>query len=221
MYKEKSSKIVADNLFRISISSLKLNKFLKTGVSGIINIPYTSGVFKDGVHLVVSFQNKVDPHLYFYYSILQPDGSYRAVEYRVNLETTKCNYGGVRHWFKCPIEILGCDRRVGMLYKVGDYFACRSCFDLTYRSRNKRGPYGLGVIDIGLVITANDPRNWKYYRGKPTRRFMRALKMNEKFEKSLAIFNARGDDRVKKTLEKLEPFMQKEKNLRKKNKGVG
>ena len=30
----------------------------------------------------------------------------------VETTTTKCNYGGVRHWFKCP----QCNKRIGKLW---------------------------------------------------------------------------------------------------------
>ena len=207
-----NKKIVADNLFKINISSLKLNEFLKTSPYGIINITYDKEGLKDGIHLVVSLTES-DPYLYFYYSILQPDGKYKDIEYRVDLEVTPGKFGGRRFWYKCPVEILGCDRRVAVLYKVGDYLCCRNCFDLTYKSRNKRSPYGLGVINMKMVCESRDPRNWKYYKGKPTRRLKRLIKMDEKFKKSLAIFNAKMDAKHKKTLEKMEPFMQKERKL--------
>ena len=208
-----NKKIVADDLFKINISSLKLNEFLKTSPSGIIDIPYDKESLKDGVHLVVSLAES-EPYLYFYYSILQPDGKYKDIEYRVDLEITPGKFGGHRYWYKCPVEILGCDRRAGVLYMVDGLFACSRCFNLTYGSRNKRGPSGLGVIDMDLVIASRDPRNWKYYKSQPTRKLRRLIKMDEKFKKALDIYNAKMDAKHKKTLEKMEPFMQKKKDYR-------
>jgi hypothetical protein len=42
----------------------------------------------------------------------------REYEYPVPLEYTKCNFGGVRPWFRCPGVVDGeeCNRRVGKLY---------------------------------------------------------------------------------------------------------
>ena len=206
-------KITADDLFKISISSLRLKNFLKDGLTGTMDITYNKEGLKDGIHLVASFQNKDDPYLYFHYAILQPNGEYENIEYRVDLDATPCKYGGIRYWFKCPVEILGCGRRVEVLYMVGGHLACKNCFDLSYRSRNKRGPSGLGVIDMGMVCASRDPRNWRYYKGKPTKKLQRLIRMDEKFKKSLDIFNAKMDAKHKKKMEKHEKFMEKERKL--------
>lgn len=54
---------------------------------------------------------------------------------RVLLDTTPCNYGGVRYWFLCPAS--GCCRRVAILYLGGRYPACRHCLRLAYRTQNE------------------------------------------------------------------------------------
>ena len=48
----------------------------------------------------------------------------------ISFDWTLCNYGGKRPWFICG----NCGRRVAVLYGAGKYFACRHCYDLTYRS---------------------------------------------------------------------------------------
>jgi hypothetical protein len=57
----------------------------------------------------------------------------------VHLATTAPRFGGIRWWFVCPLIIDGreCGRRVGRLYLPPGcrYFGCRSCYGLTYRSR--------------------------------------------------------------------------------------
>jgi len=60
----------------------------------------------------------------------------QAIAYRVQLQTTRPNFGGVRWWFTCPLSVRGqaCGRRVKKLYLVGRYFGCRHCHGLTYRS---------------------------------------------------------------------------------------
>jgi len=59
-------------------------------------------------------------------------------DYWIDLETTPCNFGGVRWWFLCPMVRGGrpCRRRCGKLYCPGHalYFGCRECYDLTYTS---------------------------------------------------------------------------------------
>jgi len=57
------------------------------------------------------------------------------------LTESRCHYGGVRRWFVCPGFQGGipCKRRVGRLYlpPKARVFACRSCYNLTYRSRQQ------------------------------------------------------------------------------------
>jgi hypothetical protein len=58
--------------------------------------------------------------------------------YPVALESTPCNFGGRRWWFRCPAVIEGqrCQRRCRILNRpYGSYFACGECHQLTYRSR--------------------------------------------------------------------------------------
>jgi hypothetical protein len=64
-------------------------------------------------------------------------------EYRdtVSIETTSCNFGGERPWFRCPG--LGCNERVGKLYYPphSERFRCRHCHDPAYgSSRATRNP---------------------------------------------------------------------------------
>lgn len=60
------------------------------------------------------------------------------VKQPIFVQTTKPNFGGVRYWLTCTLMANGqcCGRRVGKLYLPpgSDYFGCRHCHDLTYRS---------------------------------------------------------------------------------------
>lgn len=64
-------------------------------------------------------------------------------QYPVPIETTGCNFGGERPWFRCPGVVDGehCRRRVGKLYRPprGDLYLCRHCYDLGYRSSRESG----------------------------------------------------------------------------------
>jgi len=46
----------------------------------------------------------------------------------------KCNLGGHRPWFLCPLKT--CGRRVAILYD-GPVFACRHSFELVYKSQRE------------------------------------------------------------------------------------
>lgn len=56
----------------------------------------------------------------------------------MHLKGTKPNFGGVRWWIVCPLlkAEVPCNRRVKKLFlpPSGEYFGCRTCFDLTYES---------------------------------------------------------------------------------------
>jgi hypothetical protein len=60
---------------------------------------------------------------------------WESLNYPVSLDTTRCNYGGSRYWFRCPA--VGCGRRVALLYLGGRYFACRHCYQLAYASQQE------------------------------------------------------------------------------------
>ena len=66
-----------------------------------------------------------------------------AVDYKVQLVTTKPNYGGRRWWFICPIVRRdgGPPRRVAKLYlpSGNKYFGSREAYGLTYTSCQESG----------------------------------------------------------------------------------
>lgn len=67
--------------------------------------------------------------------------NWESLDYPIRLQTTSCNYGGVRYWFTCPA--VGCGRRVAILYSGGKYYACRHCYQLAYQSqRESKGDRG-------------------------------------------------------------------------------
>jgi hypothetical protein len=76
------------------------------------------------------------------------------IQIPVLLQTTPTQFGGERWWFCCPINGVGCSRRVGKLYlPPGErYFGCRTCHRLTYLScqaahRDERLFASVGRID--------------------------------------------------------------------------
>ena len=69
---------------------------------------------------------------------LHYQASGEPVDYKVQLVTTKPNYGGLRWWFVCPLvrRDSGPPRRVAKLYLPpgGKYFGSREGYGLTYTS---------------------------------------------------------------------------------------
>ena len=103
------------------------------------------------------------------------------------LITTPCHYGGVRYWLLCPEW--GCRRRVGTLYFAGERFACRHCFNLTYKSQNQSKRYN-GFISIPMLDAMEARVKRTYYRGEPTRKYKHYLKMQERFMRDIGWINA-------------------------------
>ncbi|MGZ8227981.1 MAG: hypothetical protein ACXWT3_15300 [Methylococcaceae bacterium] len=69
------------------------------------------------------------------YSYRRNGDEWESLNYLVRLQTTSCNYGGLRYWFTCPA--VGYGRRVAVLYLGGKYFACRHCYRLAYKSQRE------------------------------------------------------------------------------------
>jgi len=112
-------------------------------------------------------------------------------DYKIQLTTTSCHFGGVRYWFICPLSINGvyCGRRVGTLYLAsgGKYFGCRHCYNLSYESRNESRigrPGGIGYfLALDRKIEEKEEKlKRRYYAGKPTRKYRRVLKLQHRLD---------------------------------------
>ncbi len=180
------SKNKADDTNKISISFLKKYDYFTGWMSGTITWTRNGwgGESKSSVGLEASTMHD-DKYLRIHYT--QTDRNTQAekdFDYKIPLTTTHCRYGGVRYWFTCPWYKNGvyCGRRVAKLYKDGDYFACRHCYNLTYESRNAKKSYKKGVFGIlGKHWKSGDylaTLKRTYYNGKPTRKYRRYLKMS-------------------------------------------
>src|ERR1035437_7733205 len=51
-------------------------------------------------------------------------GEKESMDYKIELTTTPCHYGGVRYWFICPLSKNEkyCGRRMGVIYGIGKWF---------------------------------------------------------------------------------------------------
>ena len=82
---------------------------------------------------------------------------------RIDLETTPCNYGGVRYWFLCPY----CGGRKTGLYVDNDSLICRQCLDVGYYSLRRTKTdcyyYFLQASKVALKIDKNF--EWDGYPG--------------------------------------------------------
>lgn len=111
-------------------------------------------------------------------------GEKSELEYKIKLVTSACNYGGRRYWFECPLTTNDeyCGRRVGVIYGVGKLFGCRYCANIAYRAQFESGKYRVGSSTKPNIQDALAEVTTRYYKGRPTRKFRRYLRLRERFE---------------------------------------
>ena len=177
-----SNRTEADYLKKIEIWWLKRYGYLNRWKSGSILWKNIRG--ESSIGISVTTMND-ENYLRFWYTQTDDDGTKQDFDYKVQLTTTTCRYGGRRYWFICPLVKAGvyCGRRVGVLYKDGNYFGCRHCYDLTYSSRKKNQRYKMHhlfrVLDT-QIKTEKIRENMKrsFYAGKPTRKMRRIMRLH-------------------------------------------
>ena len=90
-------------------------------------------LFKEGEETVICGTWARVFHAEVFFALPTNDRKY---SYSALVETTECNYGGVRHWFLCPNP--KCKRRSKKLYMgLHGYFLCRKCLKLGYFTQTR------------------------------------------------------------------------------------
>lgn len=182
-----NAKAEADGLLKVSTS--ELNKWgyfdysFRTG-----NMTWTNNYSgnKNSISLKCTI-NKNDKHLRFIYTQTDYDTEKKTdFDYKIPLTTTPCYFGGKRYWFICPWykNSIYCGKRVGVLYKYQDYFACRHCYELSYASKNENRKNKLftmfEVMRISKQIEELEQQiTTPYYNGKPTKKYKKLMKLRD------------------------------------------
>lgn len=124
-------------------------------------------------------------------------GEKEDMDYGIELATTFCNYGGKRYWFVCPLSKNGkyCGRRVGVLFSIGKWFGCRHCGEIAYAAQMKGGKYRGSSVSCPDIERAEKEVKRYYYNGKPTRKYRRVIRLNEKLNRDFIIMAAHVDKR--------------------------
>lgn len=181
------SKSEADYLLTIDVPWLRKHGYFDGYRSG--GISWTRGGFigdenKSSIGITASILDDDNYVRLIYAQTDRHTGEKRNFDYKIPLTTTPCNFGGKRYWFICPWYKNGvyCGKRVGTLYKDGDYFACRHCYDLTYGSRKVNRRYKLfnlfRVLDLKTRIEKLHKQIKRpFYKGKPTRKYQQLEKL--------------------------------------------
>lgn len=174
-----------NDYLQLRLSSLKKDGFLEPGNQYYgVTVTWTRGTSqnKSSIGLTID-TTEVNEHIQLNYTYTEnSSGEKIDMDYRINLATTSCNYGGKRYWFICPLTKNGqyCGRRVGVLYG-GKWFGCRHCYNLTYESRNESKSsrlYPLFAVLDGYKREEELEKEIKrrFYDGRPTRKMRQLMK---------------------------------------------
>jgi hypothetical protein len=151
---------------------------------GRIEWTYAIANTKHSVDIATRTKNDegIAPYLEINYTQTEYGVGKKVFDYKIQMVSTPCQYGGVRWWFICPLVKGGiaCGRRIGVLYKGGDYFGCRQCYNLTYNSRNRNHKDPVLRFLSCMEKRANVANTIKrfHYRGRLTRKYRHALNLD-------------------------------------------
>ena len=179
-----SNRQEADYLKQVNVSFLKKHGYFNYGWrSGTVT--WSRQGEQTGNISIQSCIYENEKYIRFIY--IQTDnysGEKKDFDYKIPLTNTSCHFGGKRFWFKCPWYANGvyCGKRIGVLYKGGDYFACRHCYNLTYSSRKLSGASKIAgqVVSIPELEKLEKEAKTKFYAGKMTRKYKRYIKKQDK-----------------------------------------
>ncbi|MCK5175457.1 MAG: hypothetical protein KAR47_18830 [Planctomycetes bacterium] len=141
-----TSKTTVESCRKITVYQLNRHGFFTGFRSGQITWRDRKGRATDMLQLKVSARHDRG-HVHTEYQRIDPLSGENCGESDeiISLATTRCNFGGLRYWFICPLKKYGlaCKRRVGALYLPpgADNFGCRHCYDLVYQSQKESHMY--------------------------------------------------------------------------------
>ena len=127
------TRLTVEDCLSLPISMLRNHGLLSDGLAGQrFTWRDEQGEVAASINVLVDMAGEPCPTARFQYTV-EIDGVRREVDLRMTLTQTPTRNGGRRWWYTCP----ACKRRVGVLHlPPGEmFFACRSCHDLSYRSR--------------------------------------------------------------------------------------
>jgi hypothetical protein len=119
---------------------------------------------------------------------------WKSIEQRVPITWTECNLGGHRPWFCSSVSSGGqrCGRRVAVLYGVGELFACRQCYRLTYTcQRENRRDRSLTTAQKIRLRLGGSPNMLEPFPDKPKGMHWRTYsRLRTRAEKAASLSNA-------------------------------
>lgn len=185
------ARAIAEQSNSLKISWLKKKNYFPKGGShhgGMVTWTYGMSDNKSsiGIEVVQGLEHQPDYVRLHYTHTDSWTREKEDMDYRVQLTTTRCHFGGVRYWFICPLSKSGryCGRRVGVLYSIGKWFGCRHCGEIAYQAQFEGGNFRVGSVTEPDVEKAFGEVKTQYYNSRPTRKYKRYLRLREKMDNS-------------------------------------
>jgi hypothetical protein len=130
----------------------------------------------------------------FGYNFTNESGKKRHIAFDVRIDSTRCHFGGVRYWFRCPLVTKGvlCGNRCRCVYATpdGTCFGCRECNRLTYESRRRHRDW-LWEVLLKHERWLNVSKKYRKPRGIKAcqRRLRRLLLVSFRIQRSIPRMN--------------------------------
>jgi hypothetical protein len=161
-----------DYAIKLDVWKLKKWGYLEKNSCHSGTATWTQGYNKSRISIQVNMSNSGCYITLDYLSNGEP------INYKVNLVSIPSNLGkGEIYYFECPITL----KRCRYLYSIGKYFYHReafinSCYHLQTFTKNNREK--VKIIDARFKVEnaykeLYSPYFKKYYKGKPTKRYLR------------------------------------------------
>jgi len=190
----------AENSNRLSVFFLKKYGYFNKDLSwksGTITWSY-NGIEKSSIGIIAKRDSWNTPNERTYINLHYThtdhwSGEKSDMNFDIETTTTPCRFGGKRYWFICPLTKNGqyCGKRVGVIYSIGKWFGCRHCGNIAYASQMRGGKYrGSSITCPDIDKLEQEMKRW-YYRGQPTRKHRRLIKMNDKLNNAFLLMAAR------------------------------
>ena len=161
-------------------------------------VSWGDGQDRRRITLRLSVRDGWDKAARFIYTLTDSyTGDKKDFDYSVPIIETPCHFGGSRYWFECNLYKNGmyCGRRVGILYKAGDWFGCRHCYNLAYSSQTVNRRYAHYPLFRTLELRtqmeklkAKTHRNT--YKGAATKKQQRLMRLAQQAVRSYRRFES-------------------------------
>jgi hypothetical protein len=123
-----ASKSTVESTCAVSIHYLSKQGYLHEGING--SLAWSRNGEPCGS---IGYHVKANGIQFSYCSRTSDHEEWENVVLFIQFDYTACNYGNQRTWFICP----HCHKRVAVVYCEGNYFHCRKCSQLNYRSQHE------------------------------------------------------------------------------------